>query len=293
MFCSFQTTTHGKWVLAGEHAVLRGHAALAFPIHEKALNLRYEPNNSDLSAEFEGPASEALHLLFWSVLEHGQHLRAQSLNKLTGHFNIHSNIPIGVGLGASAALCVALSRWFAAQKLISQTEVFSFATDLEDLFHGKSSGLDIAAVSSTHGIHFQNGSFRPVQPAWEPEWYLSSSGQVGMTSHCINQVSTFWQQNEEIAIKVDQRMQKSVEKSLDALKINHATSLKKLQEAIEEGAHCFSAWGLISNSLLHHMDILKKQGALAVKPTGSGGGGYVLSLWDKPPPVMAQKLIKL
>lgn len=35
MFYEFQTTTYGKWILAGEHAVLRGHSALVFPIKEK------------------------------------------------------------------------------------------------------------------------------------------------------------------------------------------------------------------------------------------------------------------
>lgn len=34
MFCDFETTTHGKWILAGEHAVLRGFSALVFPVYE-------------------------------------------------------------------------------------------------------------------------------------------------------------------------------------------------------------------------------------------------------------------
>ena len=32
------------------------------------------------------------------------------------------------------------------------------------------------------------------------------------------------------------------------------------------------------------MVMLKNAGAIAVKPTGSGGGGFVVSLWDKQPP---------
>jgi mevalonate kinase len=32
------------------------------------------------------------------------------------------------------------------------------------------------------------------------------------------------------------------------------------------------------------MEILMSAGALAVKPTGSGGGGHVISYWAKEPP---------
>ena len=42
---------------------------------------------------------------------------------------------------------------------------------------------------------------------------------------------------------------------------------------------CFEQWGLIDSSVQAEMDRLSAQGALAVKPTGSGGGGYLLSLW--------------
>jgi mevalonate kinase len=37
---------------------------------------------------------------------------------------------------------------------------------------------------------------------------------------------------------------------------------------------------------------LLEAGACAIKPTGSGGGGYILSLWQKDPPAaITSKLI--
>ena len=157
MFSEFTTTTHGKWILAGEHAVLRGHSALVFPVRNKTLSLSYTPTTSDLTADYAGEAGTDLHLLFWSVLEHGMHLLGKSLNSLSGHFSLDSTIPIGVGMGASAALCVAVVRWFEAKAFISHENLQTFATQLENLFHGKSSGLDIAGVSATGGILFQKG----------------------------------------------------------------------------------------------------------------------------------------
>ena len=293
MFCKFQTTTHGKWILAGEHAVLRGHAALAFPVKEKKLTLEYEPRLSDLSADYEGSSGDDMHLLFWSVLEQGQQLLGQSLNQLTGYFHLKSNIPIGVGLGASAALCVAMSRWFAAEHLLPQDKISSFAQDLENLFHGKSSGLDIAAVAADTGIRFQQGKHAAIKQAWQPHWYLSSCGQIGITSHCINQVNALWEKMPMEAASIDETMQLSVKKALGSLENKTPDSLSSLQEAIGKSSDCFRSWGLISDTLRHHMALLDQAGALAVKPTGSGVGGYVLSLWDKLPPLLPFELISL
>ena len=39
----------------------------------------------------------------------------------------------------------------------------------------------------------------------------------------------------------------------------------------------------MSEGLQQHMNHLLSSGAIAVKPTGSGGGGFVLSLWEKRP----------
>lgn len=293
MFCKFQTTTHGKWILAGEHAVLRGHGALAFPIKEKNLTLTYQPGSTDLKADYEGSSGDEMHLLFWSVLEQGQQLLGQSLNKLSGHFHLQSNIPIGVGMGASAALCVAMSRWFAAQNLLLDETVPSFAKNLENLFHGKSSGLDIAAVAADAGIYFKQGETSPIKQTWQPQWYLSSCGQIGITSHCIAEVSKLWESAPQHAKAIDERMHHAVEKSRNALENYHPQSLLSLQEAITESADCFRDWGLISNTLKQHMELLREAGALAVKPTGSGEGGYVLSLWNKPPPSLAFEFISL
>lgn len=291
MSYDFQTTTHGKWILAGEHAVLRGHGALVFPIQEKKLCLSYRRSGTELSAGYEGSSGSEMHLLFWSVLEQGQQLLGKSLNNLSGHFHLYSDIPVGVGMGASAALCVAMARWFEAENLLVNESVYSFAKNLENLFHGKSSGLDIAGVAAEAGVYFQQGSINPIKQVWHPHWFLSSCGQIGITSHCINQVGDLWQVDAAKAALIDGRMGESVAKARLALETNTENSLHRLTEAIRQTTDCFKNWGLVSETLQQHMQTLLDLGALAVKPTGSGGGGYVVSLWDKSPPQMPIELI--
>lgn len=288
MFCNFTTTTHAKWILAGEHAVLRGHGALVFPLQNHKLTLSYTHDNSalknaELTADYSGSNGADMSLLFWSVLQQGQQLLGHSLNRLSGHFHIESNIPIGVGMGASASLCVAMARWFAAQNLITTETIAQFARDLENLFHGQSSGLDIAGVNADIGVYFQQGKHQTITQSWQPCWYLSSCGQVGITSHCINQVKQLWETSPHLGQELDTLMSQTVKKAHLALETNTPNSIHLLTESIKDGATCFQQWGLVSETLSQHMQLLYQHGALAVKPTGSGNGGFVVSLWERPP----------
>ncbi|MGE0527232.1 MAG: mevalonate kinase, partial [Bdellovibrionales bacterium] len=118
----FSTTTYGKWILAGEHAVLRGSPALAFPLTSRCLRLTYEPDENDFDVRFSGVHGAELKLLFYGVVENA-FLQLQRPEPLTGRFALESSLPVGAGLGASAALCGAVARWCEAQGWLRADEV--------------------------------------------------------------------------------------------------------------------------------------------------------------------------
>lgn len=298
---SFDTQVPGKWILSGEHAVLRGSPALVFPLHSLTLRLRFEParegSASTVGCAFAGPRGEELRMLFWGVWERALALLDRGLSPAlsAGQFQLENSLPVGCGLGASASLCVAVARWFVWRNWLNQDRLYEFARELENLFHLESSGVDIAVALSGCPLHFErNGRQFPLKTHWTPHWYLSYSGRRGITSECVQQVKLWIDAHPHEASEVDQLMRESVSLCESALQTSRELGGPQLILAIQKAHQCFARWGLINGEAEAHMQGLMAAGATAVKPTGSGGGGYVLSLWPHPAPAsLAQELIPL
>jgi len=285
---TYSTQVPGKWILAGEHAVLRGVPALVFPLRSRVLDLSYAcPTNAQsLNLYLHGEHGEELQLLVWGVLERACELKKVPRSLLVGELTLKSSIPVGAGMGASAALCVALTKWLNYLGIVKEEEMFEFARTLENLFHGESSGVDIAVSLSGQGLHYERGGERKVLDLqWTPHWYISYSGQRGVTLECVNKVKGFIAKNPELGSAIDGQMRNAVAMCEKALTDpDEPKSLELLKAGIESASEVFERWGLTEGAPQNHMEMLKKAGAVAVKPTGSGGGGYVLSLWTTQPP---------
>jgi mevalonate kinase len=282
-----KTQVFGKSIIAGEHAVLRGCPALVFPVMARSLELEFsERETSAVTSEFGGAHGAELSRLFQGVMERGLQMTGHSDSQARGHFKIVSSIPVGAGLGASAAVCVAVGRWFAWKGWVTDGELAEFCRQLENLFHGESSGVDIAVALSSQGLHFERGGSRyPVSVSWKPRWFISYSGKRGITAECVNKVKALWAADESLGLAIDARMKAAVELAEASLTAESSeNSFAQLASAIAEAGECFRQWGLAGAELGAHLKMLKENGARAVKPTGSGDGGFALSLWEQAPP---------
>ena len=290
---SFETRTCGKWIMSGEHAVLRGCPALVFPLLSRHLDLSYRPSTEGLKLELLGPYGDELQLLFWGVLERVCELKNISRNSLSGTLQLRNGIPVGAGMGASAAFCVAMTRWFESLGYVENAEVYEFSRQLENIFHGESSGVDIAVALSAQPLIFTRGKERiDFNPAWQPRAFISYSEKRGVTLDCVTKVKNLLSAHPHLGEKIDREMRRSVQTCTAALSSVEADNIDMLAEGIDQAATCFHQWGLTEGAAEKHMTWLQDQGALAVKPTGSGGGGYILSLWNEEPPAeLKEKLI--
>jgi mevalonate kinase len=260
------------------------------------MNLYFEPTERDLVAQFRGSTGETYQLLFYGLVDRALEILGRPRKDLKGSIILESNLPLGNGLGASAALCVVVGRWLADLGWVDVSKLESFCRELENLFHGESSGVDVAVVLSGCPLCFSR--FAPsiaLDIQWKPKFYLSASGQKGLTHACVQQVKEFLGANPVVGQSLDQAMSDAVE-SMCALLTRASDSDRdkeiKLVEAINKARQSFEAWGLTEGVVEREMRQLMDAGALAVKPTGSGGGGYILSYWkEDPPELLRSKLI--
>ena len=292
---SFTTRTFGKWILAGEHSVLRGTPALVFPATNFSMSFCYRSGTRPIQAAFSGPNGEELKLIFWGLMEAALEQVERPRSELRGEIEIGNTIPLGAGLGASAALCVGVARWFAHKEWISEDRIYEFARRLEGLFHGESSGVDIAVALEGCGLRFTRGpDWQKLTQKWQPHFYLSYSGHRGVTSECVQRVKDLWARAPELGDKIDGQMNEAVEMAEMALQQDENAGFISMAHAMDLARDCFYQWGLCEGALDQHIRQLTSAGAMAVKPTGSGGGGYVLSLWREcPPSEWLSKLVRV
>jgi mevalonate kinase len=268
-----------KWVLTGEHSVLRGATAIAFPFHRYTLKLVYREQGS--FSITPNPFQSQIRRLMERAIDF---LKMPGDVFPSGEVEISSAIPIGAGLGSSAALCAAIARLVLWKTRSDLSLWLPLATHLEDFFHGKSSGMDVNVI-----IHGAPLSFSVAEGAVPLdgirampsfEWY--DSGFRGNTRDCIERVLHWQKQNPHLKELLDQRMQQAGLFAREGLERFHASPVEgeaKIKESMELAQSCFEQWGLVTPELLTQKFDLLKQGALAVKLTGAGLGGFWVALW--------------
>lgn len=281
---TFQIRIPSKCILAGEHTIIKQGFAIVAPCHRYYLALKYTHNNTLTQSSISGEGYNSTMVILWPVIERALHILEKDPSALKGYFQVKWSIPPCGGLGFSAALCVAVAKWAIYCGFLSESELFDFATRLEDRFHGKSSGVDIAGVLSEGIIEYSSTRQREsIACKWLPKLYLSSSGEQSISERCIKKVIQLRETQPEKANTIDNNMMLSCAMVRNALQLPEELGLPILTNALALANSCFYDWGLISPAMDAHICILQKH-ALACKVVGAGYGGHVLSLWKQDPP---------
>ncbi len=281
----FQTRVPGKWVLAGEHSVLRGAPAVALPHPELGLSLAYDPHEKSESLSVNPPEANGILLELLSAMIENIQTQGLSFSQPQGRVQIESTIPIGAGLGSSAALCVALTQWVSSILEFGEEQKIELATRLEHRFHGKSSGMDVAVISARQPITYTmaNG-IQNIGVTSLPKFTFHDTGLRSRTSDCVLRVEKFREDTPQLGAHVDAKMEAASRFAIDGLAAFDAgdrpAGLRLISDAMKQARECFYSWELVPGEARRLEESLLREGALAVKLTGAGGGGMVVALWD-------------
>jgi mevalonate kinase len=287
-------TAPGKLILFGEHSVVYGQAALGVAL---AKGVRVQLRRG--SGRVEARLGEGLRAPGVDLRATPERLVHAALGDRSKELDteIEIDLPPLAGLGTSAALAVAVLRAKHAldDVTLDPEAVLDLAIGVEDVAHGKSSGLDPAICLWGGLVEFQRKEstqkpsykVRRVQPVSSFHLVVGVHGTHGGTAERVRRMAEI---RHELPSAFDASM-----KALGAIAKSGSRAL--LQGDLEVAGRAMDlahgvllGFGLVSEEVDRLTRCARKAGALGAKMSGAGGlGGAFLAL---PPDFQAAQHIR-
>lgn len=254
----------GKLILCGEHAVVEGHAAIAAALPRMTtVTLTERPGPSTLS-------SDLCDARLWPAL-----LTVVPSDGV--EVTIRSELPVGCGLGSSAALAIATLRAIAAREGRAATfaELHERGFLIERAFHGNPSGVD-------HAVSAIGGLVRYLRTPAGPE--ITPLALAAPLTLVVVNTGTPTFTTAEMVERVRQRGSHREFAAIGAIveELTQALTTRgspaQIGSLLSENHAILRAIGVSTPALDHACEALLAGGALGAKLAGAGGGGVAFGL---------------
>lgn len=268
----------GKIILMGEHSVVYGEPAIAFPFQATRITATIEPSfeNELYSQYYDGPLAGVP-----KSLKNLHHLVSKLQQELpTGPIavTIESTIPSERGMGSSAAVAVAVTRSYFdyMQRTLTQAELLRFVNFSEKIAHGNPSGIDAAATSGHEPILFEKSApFQAFPLNINAFLVVADTGVKGKTRETVKEVARRFDQEPTIIGPSIKHLGRLTQAARQAIIADEPAQLGELMNAAQDE---LTALGVSNQTLDDLIKVAREAGALGAKLTGGGRGGCMIAL---------------
>ncbi len=264
----------GKIILSGEHAVVYGYPALLASVNRRlTVKLTSAPS----------PTPPRIQLLIDSCL--------QSLGVPPARISlaVTSRLPVGAGMGSSAALATAASAalFYKYRRTWDLDRINSLAFAAEKIFHGRPSGADntISCFGGFLWYRKESDSFKtfsPVTGTLPPLLLINSGRPAESTADMVSRVLALSHRRPQKTSAVFSRLEAVTR---EWLKIMLGESSAPFSEVIRDNEKLLEMLSIVSPSTQTLIRQIERLGG-AAKISGAGGfksaSGLILAYHPRP-----------
>ncbi|MHC1595989.1 MAG: mevalonate kinase [Candidatus Syntropharchaeales archaeon] len=257
-----------KIYLFGEHAVVYGKHAVAVAVDLRTRVELFERSDSSIyhTAADTRYIKEAVKVF-------------SAIKDVKGvEIDVKSDIPIGAGLGSSAAVTVAtlgaLNDEFDGD--LNKTKIANLAFKVEKSVQGVASPTD-TFVSTVGGIVLVPDLIR-ILDTIEPAIVIGDTRTVGSTKELVEAVGELRSREPEVVDLIFDAIDTISTLGYSHLKLG---DYARVGEFMNINHGLLDALGVGSLKLSTLVDVARSNGALGAKITGAGGGGCIVTICER------------
>ena len=276
----------GKLIIGGEHAVVYGRRALVTSIgmrlymelteedqtnesNKQLFNVSFHDTNKNYSIDFSN-LDDSYPIEIQAIIFIYDHFKSFLSDANQLNLQVRSEIPIGAGLGSSAAFSVCLVGCFHLlyYKKLNQDDINKLAYQVECLFHGTPSGID--NTISTYGQSLIYSRTLKKHISFHlPNLAIIDTGIPKSTKRMVDLVRIFVEGDRNEGEEILNNIEKCVDMMIE--------QPEQIDQYFQQNQVLLKGLGVSILEIDNIIEILARKN-ISAKITGAGGGGCLIAL---------------